>query len=206
MGSEKQQSLKYKSHTNLSYKVSDVPKLLPAHQFSFFKTDEVTDRMRCKIMGDEEECRKIEQRRCLSKGNTTEAYEVCMITMLNKEEVNSTRFCVDHYNFKNIWVDQLSPKYLMYYKRMHNCLRFSGIPLGRDYCQDMFIYSDGWSKKNLFNCYRKHQVEFGKEYCEYLFAAGGSKDKNDQALLQCFGTKGLEKGEEYCEITFPGDD
>lgn len=199
LGTEKSQSLIYVSHTNLSYSIPDIPRLLPAHQFTFFDRKEITDRMMCKIEGDEEQCRKIEERRCLSKGNLTEAYDICMIKLLKREDGDPEQFCRDHYGFSAIWVDSLSPKYLMYYKRMHNCLRLAGIPLGKTYCDDLFAHSEGWTQESLFSCYRKHKVEFGKQYCNFLF----SGEDQSQQLLQCLGQKGLEKGEEYCEITYP---
>jgi hypothetical protein len=41
LGSEKSQSLKYKMHSDLTYPIKDVPRLLAAHQFMFFKKQEV---------------------------------------------------------------------------------------------------------------------------------------------------------------------
>lgn len=56
LGLEKAQSIKYVSHSNLTYNVSEVPKLLPVHSFTYFLRKEVTDRMKCKINDDQEEC------------------------------------------------------------------------------------------------------------------------------------------------------
>jgi hypothetical protein len=68
----------------LAYNVSDVPKLLPVHSFTYFLRKEVTDRMKCKINGDPEECLQIEKRRCESEDATTVAYEDCMLELLAK--------------------------------------------------------------------------------------------------------------------------
>lgn len=84
LGLEKAQSIKYVSHSSLAYNVSDVPKLLPVHSFTYFLRKEVTDRMKCKINGDEEECLQIEKRRCESEDATTVAYEDCMLDLLAK--------------------------------------------------------------------------------------------------------------------------
>jgi hypothetical protein len=48
LGSEKSQSLKYKMHSNLTYPIDDIPKLLPAHQFVFIEKESVENRMLCK--------------------------------------------------------------------------------------------------------------------------------------------------------------
>ena len=90
LGLEKAQSVKYESHTNLSYPVKDIPRLLPVHQFTFFNRTEVIDRIKCITYGDKDECLNIEIRRCMSKGNTTEAYENCMIRLLDTNGKNST--------------------------------------------------------------------------------------------------------------------
>jgi hypothetical protein len=47
LGSEKSQSLKYKMHSNLTYPIKDVPRLLAAHQFVFFQKEELENRILC---------------------------------------------------------------------------------------------------------------------------------------------------------------
>lgn len=37
--------------------------------------------MKCKIANNEAECKKIENLRCLAKGQTTQKYEGCMINI-----------------------------------------------------------------------------------------------------------------------------
>jgi hypothetical protein len=78
-------------------------------------------------------------------------------------------------------VDSLDPEMSFHWERLHGCFEKSGIPKGREYCDDMAIYNvPAWTKDNLFNCYRKHNVDFAKEYCEYLFA--GSDQDDEEAI------------------------
>ena len=53
LGKEKSQSLKYYREKFLEYDLSDVPRMIPMHHFSFFDTQESQDRIRCKIYNDE---------------------------------------------------------------------------------------------------------------------------------------------------------
>jgi hypothetical protein len=107
--------LKYYMHTDLQYPLDKVPRLFPAHQFTFISKDEVINRMKCKIANDEAECKKIEKLRCLAKGETTQAFENCMIVMNQKLQQNATEFCVNHYNTPNIWKDEMDPKFALYH-------------------------------------------------------------------------------------------
>jgi hypothetical protein len=45
IGKEKSQKLTYYDRTNLTYPISDVPRVFGVHQFTFFKKEEVTRRM-----------------------------------------------------------------------------------------------------------------------------------------------------------------
>ena len=115
LGSEKSQSLKYTMHSNLSYPLDQVPRLLPAHQFIFIEQESVEKRMECKIYDNQDECQKIEELRCNAKGTTTEAFEVCMINLNNLLSLNATQFCVDHYAKEEMKVDSLDPSMPWYW-------------------------------------------------------------------------------------------
>ena len=60
LGTEKSQEIKYVNHANLTYNITDIPRLLPMHHFSYLETSEVLKRMRCNIYQDPVECRAIE--------------------------------------------------------------------------------------------------------------------------------------------------
>jgi hypothetical protein len=47
LGTEKSQSIMYVNHANMTYNMSDIPRLLPVHHFSFFDTAKVINRMKC---------------------------------------------------------------------------------------------------------------------------------------------------------------
>ena len=49
------------------------------------------------------------------KGLTTAAYEDCMISLNILLGNNATLFCVDHYTNMDLWVNTLSPKYVLYH-------------------------------------------------------------------------------------------
>ena len=103
-------------HTDLQYPLDKVPRLFPAHQFTFISKDEIINRMKCKIANDEAECKKIEQRRCSAKGEITQAYETCMISMNVKLQQNGTEFCVNHYNQDTArWNNSMDPKFSLYH-------------------------------------------------------------------------------------------
>ena len=178
LGSEKSQSLKYKLHTNLTYPIGDVPRLLAAHQLIFFGKEEIQDRIKCKVYNSQDECKEIEVLKCTAKGNTTELFEDCMISFNSKLRLNTTEFCVNHYAKPEMKIDSLDPSMPYYWERLHGCYAKSGIPKGRAFCDDMMKYQvPAWDKDNLFNCYRRHNVDFGKEYCEHIFA---SMDPDDE--------------------------
>jgi hypothetical protein len=173
LGDEKSQSLKYYMQTDLTYPLEKVPRLFPAHQFAFLSRVDVINRMKCKIANDQTECKKIEKLRCLAKGEITQAYEVCSISMSLKLQQNATEFCVNHYNTPGIWKDEMDPRFVLYHQRKYDCFEISGVPKGRQYCLDMRTYSEGWTRESLFNCYRKYSVDFAAEYCDSLFMSSG---------------------------------
>lgn len=84
LGTEKSQSMEPIKRTNLTYNVSDLPELLPVHQFAFFDKEELHDKMACKLKDDEAECHNANERRCISKGITTKEYHKCIIKLLKK--------------------------------------------------------------------------------------------------------------------------
>lgn len=53
IGKEKSQKLTYYDKTNLTYDIFDIPYKVPAHHFTFFNKEEVTNRMRCKLYDNE---------------------------------------------------------------------------------------------------------------------------------------------------------
>ena len=190
LGFEKSQSMEFVGLSNITYNITKLPQLLPMHQFGFFETSEIEDRIKCRKYFDETECKKIEQKRCQAKGLTTIAYETCMIRLNNILNQNTTQFCTNHYNKLELWTENLSPDKANYYERMHNCYLLSGVEKGRRYCQDIRDHSEGWTRQNLWNCYTKNKVDFAKEKCDALFE--GANDM--QGLLQCYGTQGVERG------------
>ena len=129
--------------------------------------------MKCKVANDESECKKIEELRCLAKGQITQAYEKCMINMNTLLQQNATEFCVNHYSTEYLWKDEMNPEYALFHQRKHDCYEFTGVPKGRQYCLDMQEYNVGWTQENLFNCYRKYSVDFATEYCDSLFMGTG---------------------------------
>ena len=167
LGLENSQTLKYTSLNTLTYAAKDIPSLLPVHQFLSFDTDKVKDRIRCILMNDPHECLKIEVTRCELKGKNSEVYERCMIE-LNKD--SPVEFCKAHYLEESLWTDSLSPNYLQYYLRKHNCLQMAGQPKGKEYCIDYYTHEDSWAQENLFQCYTQYSVEFGKEFCDSTFS------------------------------------
>ena len=99
--------------------------------------------MKCKIFFDEESCTEIETRKCLANGHTSIKYELCMIALTERLNQNTTQFCVNHYNNLPIWTEKVDPKYLQYSLRKHLCYFNTGVPYGREYCDDYFDKSDG---------------------------------------------------------------
>ena len=195
LGTEKSQSIKFVNHNNMTYNMTDIPRLLPVHHFSFFDTDAIISRMRCLVYEDSNECRKIEERRCLSKGKSTVKYEECMINLyLNDDDitVRADVFCDRHYKDMTIWIEKMHPDYLPYWIRFHNCKETAGVKKGRQYCQDYMAHDSGSGLEELYACYTKYNVPFAKEYCDNSFA--GQPEK----LNLCYGSKGVPKGEGFC--------
>jgi hypothetical protein len=191
--------------------LTDVPKMLPLHHFSYFETDDIFNRMKCDLYGDSTpegatQCLLYEKRKCLSKGETTQAYESCMIDLYNKKSINSTLFCENHYKDFSLWEDKLNPSYSLYWQKKHFCYFTSGKKYSREYCQDLKTVKDGWGLQEVYSCYAQKNINFTKEYCDNEFQDDKIK------LMQCYGQKGLYKGEEYCEsyfvhpmVDFPSD-
>jgi hypothetical protein len=47
----------------------------------FFDKESIENRIKCKVDDNQDECKKIEVRKCLAKGITTQEYEICMIAI-----------------------------------------------------------------------------------------------------------------------------
>ena len=154
--------------------------------------------MDCTIHNNQEECLKIERRRCLSEGISSERYESCMIKLSKTIQQNGTEFCYNHYQDMTVWRDNYGPSKLGYWLRLHNCFDISGVPRARQYCLDYKDHEDSWGDDNLYNCYLKYHVEFSKEYCDKRFSGADQK----YLLMQCYGVKGVQKGEEFCTSNF----
>lgn len=58
--------------------------LIPFHQFLFFKKEQVEERMRCKIYNVEGDCMDIEKYMCGTLEETSQDYELCMISLAEK--------------------------------------------------------------------------------------------------------------------------
>lgn len=56
-------------------------------------------------------------------GNTTKAFDDCMIPLLEATNLNTTRFCINHYNFMKIWVGKMSPEFVDYHIQKYKCLK-----------------------------------------------------------------------------------
>jgi hypothetical protein len=63
----------------------------------------------------------------------------------------------------------MSPKYLQYYLRKHDCLKEAGQPYGREFCEDYMDHEPGWGIKEKWNCFTQNGVDFAKEYCDTQF-------------------------------------
>ena len=181
--------MEYFTRSNLTYNLTDVPKLIPMHQFTFFDKEEVKDRLKCRLYNDLKECKKIATKKCEAKGETRQKYEECMIDLNSRLGQNTTQFCVNHYNRFDIWTEELTPEEVLYYERKHSCFKTSGKPKGRQYCRDMKEYSIGWTKDNLYSCYMQNKVDYTKEKCDDIF---GTSDM--QGLLKCYGASGGDPG------------
>ena len=81
IGKEKSQKLTYYDRTNLIYDITEIPKVLGVHQFTFFNKGEVTRRMQCLLYDNNQECYEYELERCLLKEETSVAFENCVITL-----------------------------------------------------------------------------------------------------------------------------
>jgi hypothetical protein len=167
---------------------------------------QVTDRMKCKLYDDEDECLNVEEYRCVLLGETTAAYEDCMINLNNLLGNNATQFCVDHYSNLDNWVNTLSPKYVLYHQRKHSCYETSGVPKGKEFCDDMKLYNQGWSNSNLFNCYRSNGVDFSKQFCDDKFDISTGLKSTEENLLRCYADKGIEKGKIFCDLNNKNND
>ena len=163
LGTEKSQQVKYKASLIYKYDYSDLPRLLPVHQFISIDTQALKSRLSCLIYKDPLSCLSLEQSKCNFLDLRSEQYELCMIRL------DTLDFCSTHYRNSSLWTDTLSPSYLQYYLRLHNCYDLSGVPRGQQYCRDYYAHEDSWSREDLYNCYISYGVEFGKEYCDHKF-------------------------------------
>lgn len=73
----------------------------------------------------------------MQKNQNTGAYEDCRINIMNKLDLNASRFCINHFNDMNVWKDDLSPSFSEYWQRKHACLEKTGISKGRQFCNDI---------------------------------------------------------------------
>ena len=55
--------------------------MMPMHHFSFFDSQDINERIRCKVLNDQNVCFEIESKKCRAKGVRTEGYEICMIAL-----------------------------------------------------------------------------------------------------------------------------
>ena len=56
---------------------------------------------------------------------------------MDKMKLNSTNLCINLYNDMDVWKDSISPKFVYYYERKYGCLEKTGVPKGKDYCNDI---------------------------------------------------------------------
>ena len=196
LGTEKSQNLQYVRHLNMTYDIEDIPRLLPAHGFLFFDTEQLKNQMRCKMYWDVAACTEIETRKCLAAGQTSITYELCMIALGDRVGLNTTEFCVNHYGNLPIWTERVHPDNLQYYLRKHLCYFSSGHEYGRDYCNDYYDHAPAWGQEELWSCYAKHNVEFSEEYCSTKFGTDG------ETYLKCKAQRGTVKDEAYCRFTY----
>lgn len=49
LGTEKSQGITYEFLSNMTYDASELPNLIPFHQYTFFDKSEIEDRIKCKI-------------------------------------------------------------------------------------------------------------------------------------------------------------
>jgi hypothetical protein len=139
------------------------------------------------------------------KGKNTDKYEDCRINILNKLNLNASRFCVNHYNDMSIWKDTISPAMSEYWERKHSCLEKTGIKKDRQYCDDIQSVTEGGDTDNLFLCYRRNGVDFDKEYCDYIFNKTANPLVTNTQILDCYGAHHVPKGKAYCDLTFEGE-
>ena len=130
LGTEKSQSVQYQFLSNMTYDLDRIPVLLPFHQYSFFDKSDIEDQIACKVMNKNKECREIEEKRCLSKPKSSQAYEDCRINIMDKMNLNSTNLCINLYNDMDVWKDDISPSFAEYYQRKYACLEKTGVPKG----------------------------------------------------------------------------
>jgi hypothetical protein len=89
----------------------------------------------------------------------------------------------------------MSPSYLQFYLRKHNCYSESGMARGREYCQDYMDHEDSWGQDDLFRCFQRYNVNFGKQFCDSKFTAGVD-------LMKCYSDRKVPRGEEFCISNF----
>lgn len=83
LGTVKSHTLKYYNHFEMNYTLVDLPQILPLHLFTMISKEDVINRIRCKVYNDRQQCFLIDKRVCEGKGETTIAYEQCMMNLIN---------------------------------------------------------------------------------------------------------------------------
>lgn len=109
--------------------------------------------------------------------------------------------CIEHYDNAEIWIDDLSPNFVQYWKRKHDCLKNTGVPFGREYCDDIKNADSSWDIKTLYFCYLENGVVLPQEYCDTLF--GQEETFDAPSFLACYMTYALPKSERFCLLTIP---
>ena len=118
--------------------------------------------------------------------------------------VNSTEFCLEHYNNEGLWTGELSNIFLQFYIQKHDCLEFAGNSRGRDYCTDIRDFDSSWGKVQLYDCFQTYGVWDAKEYCDDMFGYQNEDFDGGAQLLQCYGNNKIPKGEDFCVNIFQG--
>lgn len=126
----------YESRNTIIYKLSNIHDVIPVHQFMYFETEEIKDHIRCL---NDQDCVKVDYKKCQTMEVTSVEFEQCMIKVLNvgqgrRLSAETDKFCTDHYNDKSIWTGDLSPSTEAFYNRKYAC---NNTPKGKDYCLEL---------------------------------------------------------------------
>lgn len=52
---------------------------------------------------------------------------------------------------------------------MHNCYLNTGVPYGREYCQDVYDHDASWGKKQFWDCLFELGLVQAQEYCDDMY-------------------------------------